>query len=110
MFKGLNNLASMMKQAQEMQSKMNEVQESLKDLHVEGEAGGGMVKVTANGQQQIVNCVIEPSLLENNDKDLLEDLVVSATNSALERAKEMASEKMSELTQGFDIPGLQDAL
>ncbi len=110
MFKGLSNIAGMMKQAQEMQAKMTEVQESLKDLQVSGEAGGGMVKVIANGQQEIVSCQIEPTLLETGDREVLEDLFVSAANAALTNAKEAASEKMSEVTQGLNIPGLQDAL
>jgi len=110
MFKGLGNLASMMKQAQELQSKMGEVQESLKDIVVEGEAGGGMIKVVANGHQQIVNCTIEPTVFESGDSEMLEDMIVSATNSALEKAKEAASEKMSEVTDGLNMPGIQDAI
>lgn len=110
MFKGLSNFASMMKQAQEFQSKMGDVQESLQSVQVTGEAGAGMVKVTATGKQEIVSCQIEPSLIQAGDQEMLEELIVSATNQALEKARQAASEKMSELTQGFNIPGLQDAL
>ncbi|TWT61778.1 YbaB/EbfC family nucleoid-associated protein [Rubinisphaera italica] len=110
MFKGLGNLASMMKNAQEIQSKMSDMQNSLKDVIVEGEAGGGMVKVTANGHQEIVSCTIEPSLMETGDKELIEELFVSAGNAAMLKAKEAAAEKMSELTSGMNIPGLSDAM
>ncbi|MBR9801835.1 MAG: YbaB/EbfC family nucleoid-associated protein [Rubinisphaera brasiliensis] len=110
MFKGLSNLASMMKQAQEIQGKMGEMQESLKSVHVEGEAGAGMVKVVVNGQQQVVSCQIEPSVLESGDREMLEELFVSAANQALDKSREAASSKMSELTEGMNFPGLQDAL
>ncbi len=110
MFKGLSNFASMMKQAQEFQSKMGEVQDSLRHVQVTGESGAGMVKVTANGQQQISACQIEPSLLAAGDQEMLEELIVSAVNQALDKSRQAASEKMGELTQGLNIPGLQDAL
>ncbi|MBL4885353.1 MAG: YbaB/EbfC family nucleoid-associated protein [Planctomycetaceae bacterium] len=110
MFKGITGMASMMKQAQELQSKMGTFQESLKDVTVTGEAGGGMVKVTANGQQAILNCEIEPSILEAGDQEMLEDLIVSAVNQALDRAKQTAADKMSEMTGGMNLPGLQDAM
>lgn len=110
MFKGLSNLSSIMKHAQEFQSKMGDVQNQLKEIRVEGEAGGGMVTVTANGHQEILSCTIEESLMEQGDKEMIEDLCVSATNAALEKAKQASSEKMSELTQGMEIPGLQDML
>ncbi|MCA8990012.1 MAG: YbaB/EbfC family nucleoid-associated protein [Planctomycetaceae bacterium] len=110
MFKGLSNLAGIMKQAQEFQSQMGEMQQQLKDLLVEGESGGGMVKVTANGQQEIVNCIIDGALFSSGDKELVEDLVVSATNAALAKAKEAAAEKMSQATQGLNLPGLDDLM
>ena len=110
MFKGLSNLASIMKQAQEMQANISEMQAQLKDVQVEGEAGGGMVRVVANGHQEIVSCQIEPSVFESSDPELLEDLVVSATNAALTKAKEAAAEKMSTATEGMNLPGLQDML
>lgn len=110
MFKGISGLASMMKQAQELQSKMGTFQDSLKDVTVTGEAGGGMVKVTANAQQAILDCQIEPEIIEAGDREMLEDLVVSAVNQALDHAKQVAAEKMSEMTGGMDLPGLQDAM
>ena len=110
MFKGLSNLASLMRSAQEMQARMTELQESLRQLRIEGIAGGGMVKVEVNGQQQILSCRIEPELLGSGDREVLEDLVVAATNQALEKAKAAAAQEMSKLAGDVDIPGLGNML
>ena len=110
MFKGLGNLASLMKQAQEIQSRMGEMQEQLADVKVEGTAGGGMVTVEANGHQKILSVRIEQSLIDDKDKEMMEDLIMAATNQALEKAKAAAAEGMKGLTGGADIPGLDDAL
>lgn len=110
MLKGLGNLGAMLKQAQEMQGRMGEIQESLARMHVQGSAGGGMVTVEANGQQKILSCRFEKSLLESGDQEMLEDLVVSAVNIALDKSKEMAAQEMSKLAGGMNIPGLNDAL
>jgi len=110
MFKKISGIASMMKQAQQMQSKMGELQESLAHLRVEGQAGGGMVKVEATGQQKVVSITIEHSLLESDDREMLEDLLVAAVNNALEKAKDTAAQEMSKLTGELNIPGMGDAL
>lgn len=110
MFKGLGNMASMMKQAQEMSGKMKEMQENLGKLKVEGSAGGGMVVVEASGHQKIISVKIENDLLESNDKEMLEDLIAAATNQALDKAKESAKEEMSKMTGGLNLPGLEDAM
>jgi len=110
MFKGLANLGSMMKQAAEMQGKMGEMQENLKKLRVSGSAGGGMVNVEVNGQFQAISCKIDPSLMQDADQEMLEDLIVSAMNQAVEKAKLQAAEEMSKVTGGIDLPGMQDML
>ncbi len=110
MFKGLGNIAALMKQAQEMQGRMSEMQESLAQLRVDGSAGGGMITVEANGQQKILAVHIEESLLESHDQEMLEDLLVAATNQALEKARETAAQEMSALTGEINIPGLNEAL
>jgi nucleoid-associated protein EbfC len=110
MFKGLGNMASMMKQAQEMQGKIKEMQESLGSLKVEGSAGGGMVVVEASGHQKILSIRIEEELIGTDDKEMLEDLITAATNQALDKAKELAEEEMAKLTGGMDLPGLGDAM
>lgn len=110
MFKGLGNIASLMKQAQEISSKMGAMQEQLGEIKVEGTAGGGMVSVEASGHQKILAVRIEQSLLDDNDKELLEDLVMAAANQALDKAKQAAGEQMKGLTGDADIPGLDEAL
>ncbi len=110
MFKGLGDMASMLKQAGEMQGKMKEIQANLANLRVEGTAGGGMVTVEADGQQKILGFKIEQSLLDGGDAEMIEDLLLSATNQALDKAKETAAEQMSSLAGGMNIPGLTDAL
>jgi len=110
MLKGLGNLATLMKQAQEMQGRMSEMQEKLADIKVEGNAGGGMVSVTATGQQKITSIQVDPALLQAEEKEMLEDLLVAATNQALDKAKQAAASEMGQLTGDMNIPGLNDAL
>lgn len=117
MLGNLGNLASilkqapeMLRQAQEMQARMGEMRENLGKVRVEGSAGGGMVKVQANGQQKILAVSVEDSLLEGSDRELLEDLLVAAVNQALEKSRETAAEEMSKLTGEMNVPGLGEAL
>ena len=110
MLKGLGNLASIWKQAQQFQGRMGEMQEKLGQLRVEGQAGGGMVTVEASGHQKILNIRVEESLFESGDREMLEDLVVAAVNQALEKAKDTAAEEMSKMTGEMNIPGLDEAL
>ena len=83
MFKGLGQFASLMKNAHEIQGRMKEMQEALRRLKVEGTAGGGMVTIEMNGQQQVLACRIEQSLFDSGDREMVEDLVVAAVNQAL---------------------------
>lgn len=110
MLKGLGQFASLLKNAGEIQGRMQEMQESLKRLKVTGTAGGGMVTVEMNGQQQVLSCKIEESLFAAGDRELVEDLVVAACNQALEKVREAAAAEMSKFAGGFDMPGLGDAL
>ena len=102
------NMMGMMKQIQKMQEKMAEVQQELEGKTVVGEAGGGMVKVTVNGRQQLVKVAIEKEVIDPADPEMLEDLIVAATNKALEEAARMAQEEMAKVTSGLlpNIPGL----
>ena len=102
------NMMGMMKQIQKMQEKMAQVQQELESKTVTGEAGGGMVKVTANGRQHLVKIQIEKEVIDPNDPEMLEDLIVAATNKALEEAAKMAQEEMAKVTSGMlpNIPGL----
>lgn len=97
-------MADMFGKIQEMQSKMQEAQEGLKDVIVEAEAGGGMVKVKANGNKQIVSIEMDNDVVDPQDKEMLEDLIVAGVNKALEKAEEASKEKMQEMYKGM-IPG-----
>lgn len=106
---GLGNLAGMgnlMKQVQEMQSKLAEIEEELGQQTVQGTAGGGMVTVVANGRQEIQSINIDQELLAPEELDMLQDMIVAATNQALENSRELRAEKLSKLTGGLKIPGL----
>ncbi len=98
-----NQLAGLMKQAQQMQDDMKKMQESLVNLEVEGQSGAGMVKVTMNCKFGVKRVVIDPSLLAE-DKDMLEDLVAAAVNDAVRKAEAMTAEKMASITAGFPMP------
>jgi DNA-binding YbaB/EbfC family protein len=98
------NMADMFGKIQEMQSKMQEAQEGLKDVIVEAEAGGGMVKVKANGNKQIVSIEMDKDVVDPEDKEMLEDLIVAGVNKAIEKAEEASKEKMQEMYKGM-IPG-----
>jgi len=101
--KGMGNL---MKQAQKLQTRMRKLQEELADKTVETTAGGGMVKVVANGKQQIVSIQIEKEVVDPEDVDMLQDLILAAVNDALAQSQEMVSSEMSKLTGGMNIPGM----
>ena len=102
----LAGMGNIMKQVQEMQAKLADIEEELAHESAEGTAGGGMVVVTANGRQEIRSIKIEPELLTPEELDMLEDLLVAATNQALEGSRELRAEKVSQLTGGIKIPGL----
>jgi DNA-binding YbaB/EbfC family protein len=105
-FGGLGNMAGIFKQAQEMQAKMSQIQEQLAQKTVEASSGGGMVKVVVNGQLVVSSVKIDPSVMNPQEIDMLEDLVLAAVNEGLRRAREMAAEEMSKVTGGLKIPGL----
>ncbi len=100
------NMGNLLKQAQEMQSKMGKIQEEAATKTVEASAGGGMVTIQANGAMQITKIVIDPEVLNSGDSDMLQDLLVAATNEALRKAKELMAEEMKSLTGGLGIPGM----
>lgn len=102
----MKGMGNMMKQAQKLQAKMLKLQEELAEKTVEATAGGGMVKVVANGKQQILSIDIEKEVVDPEDVEMLQDLLISAVNDALNKSQEMVSSEMSKLTGGMNIPGL----
>lgn len=98
------NLGKMMKQAQELQSKMAEMQERLAESEVEGSAGAGMVTAVMSGKHELRRIKIDPSLVDPSDVEVLEDLVVAAVNDARTRVEEHVKEEMSKLTGGLNLP------
>jgi DNA-binding YbaB/EbfC family protein len=102
----LGNMANLMKQAQAMQAQMAKLQEEAATKTVTGTAGGGMVTVTANGGMDIVSIVINPEAAKGGDVDMLQDLVLAATNDALKKARQMVADQMKSVTGGMNIPGL----
>ncbi len=95
-----------MKQAQKLQSKMASLQKEMAEKTVEATAGGGMIKVAANGRQQILSIQIEKEVVDPDDIEMLQDLILAAVNDALAKSNEMVSAEMSKLTGGLKIPGL----
>jgi nucleoid-associated protein EbfC len=102
----MKGLGKMMKQAQQLQSKMLKLQEEMADKTVETTSGGGMVKVVANGKQQVLSVLIEKEVVDPDDVEMLQDLILAAVNDALSKAQEMVQGEMSKLTGGLNIPGM----
>ncbi|GJL50565.1 YbaB/EbfC family nucleoid-associated protein [Candidatus Nitrospira salsa] len=100
------NMSNMLKQAQAMQEQMGKIQAEAATKEVEASAGGGMVTVRVTGAMQIANVTIDPEVMKSEDRDMLQDLLVAATNEALRKAKEMMAEEMKSLTGGLGIPGM----
>ena len=96
-------LAGLMKQAQQMQENMKKMQEQLGQVEVEGQSGAGLVKVTVTCRNDVKRIAIDPSLL-TDDKDMLEDLIVAAMNDALRKGEQTAAEKMGSVTAGLPLP------
>jgi DNA-binding YbaB/EbfC family protein len=101
-------LGDMMRQAQKLQEEMMRAQEEAKKKTVEATSGGGMVTVVASGANEIISIKIEKDVVNPEDVDMLQDLILAATNEALRRAQEMVSDEMSKLTGGMKIPGIGD--
>ena len=99
-----NNFNDMMKKAQEMQKKMQEMQNSLSNLEVEGTSGGGMVKVIMNCKNEVKKIDVDPSIIKQDDKTMMEDLIVAALNDAKSNAEEKSQDEMKKLTGGLGLP------
>jgi DNA-binding YbaB/EbfC family protein len=102
---GGGNMGNMMKQMQKMQKQMETLQAELDVKEVEASAGGGAVSVTVNGKKEILNIVIEESVVDPEDIEMLQDLVMAAVNEAMRKAEDMMTQGMKKVTGGMNIPG-----
>jgi DNA-binding YbaB/EbfC family protein len=100
----MKNLGNLMKQAQQMQAKMAEMQERLAQTEVEGAAGGGLVRATVTGKGEVKRLKIEPSLVDPKEVEVMEDLIVAAINDARSKADAAAAEEMKKMTGGLSLP------
>lgn len=98
------NMADMFGKFADMQNKVKEARQRLAEVEVEAEAGGGMVKVRANGAREIISIELDPDVIDPDDKEMLEDLVVAGIDKALEKAEEAGKEKMQEVYKDL-LPG-----
>jgi DNA-binding YbaB/EbfC family protein len=100
------NMGNILKQAQAMQAQMAKVQEQASAKVVTGTAGGGSVTVTANGALELLRIVIDPEVVKSGDVEMVQDLVMAASNDALKKAREMMANEMKAITGGMNVPGL----
>jgi nucleoid-associated protein EbfC len=101
---GMGNMQNMMKQMQKMQKKMQEAQEELGEQKIEGTAGGGMVTVIVTGHKEVVDVKIKPEAVDPDDVEMLQDLVLAATNDALKKVEELTNNTMGQFTKGMNLP------
>lgn len=104
--RGMGNMQQMMRKMQKMQKDMMDAQEGLKNLTVEGSVSGDMVKVVANGDGKILDIMIKPEIVDPEDIDMLQDMVLTAVNDALEKSTKLKEETLGKFTNGLNIPGL----
>lgn len=103
MFKGMGDMGKLMQQAQEMQGKMQQLQEEAANATAVGESGAGLVKITMTGRHDVRRVEIDDSLMQE-DKEVLEDLLAAAVNDAVRRVEKLSKDKMAELTAGMPLP------
>ncbi|NYF26447.1 YbaB/EbfC family nucleoid-associated protein [Sporosarcina sp. JAI121] len=104
--KGMGNMQGMMKQMQKMQKQMAVAQAELGEKRLEGTAGGGMVKVIVSGDKQVVEVIVDPTVVDPDDVEMLQDLIVIATNDAMTKAEELTNSTMGQFTKGLNLPGM----
>ncbi|WP_338752466.1 YbaB/EbfC family nucleoid-associated protein [Bacillus sp. FJAT-52991] len=102
--RGMGNMQNMMKQMQKMQKKMAEAQEELSTKQFEGTAGGGMVTVVMSGQKQVLDIQIKEEVVDPEDVEMLQDLVLAATNDALKKVDDETNATMGQFTKGMNLP------
>ncbi len=110
MFKNLAGLGSLLRNAQQLGGQLKNLSEEMKRRRATGTAGGGMVEVEINGMLEVLRCTIDDQLASQNDRELLEDMIVAAMNQAILKGKQLHAEAMKGLTGGIELPGLNDAI
>ncbi len=103
---GMGNMGNMMKQMQKMQKQMAKAQEELGEQKIEGSAGGGMVTVIASGHKEILDVIIKEEVVDPEDIEMLQDLILAATNDALKKVEELTNNTMGQFTKGMNMPGM----
>ena len=106
MSKGTSPFGNIVKQAQELQERLGQIQEEAAARSVEAAAGGGMVTAVVSGRLEIVALRIDPEIIKSGDREMLQDLIIAAVNQAIRKAQEMMAEEMKKVTGGLKIPGL----
>ena len=101
-----NGLGSILKQAQQMHSKISQLQEEMAGKTVDGSSGGGMINVVMNGKQEILSVRIDPEVVNREEIEMLQDLIAAAVNEAIRKSHEMMQEEMKKITGGLSLPGL----
>ena len=102
----MKGLGGLLKQAQKVQQEMAKVQKEMAEKKVTADSGGGMVTVEVNGNQEVLSVKIEPEVVSSGDKEMLEDLVLTAVNEAMRKSKDLMKDKITEVTGGLNIPGI----
>ena len=100
----MKNIGALMKQAKEMQAKMETMQTEMEAAEIDGESGGGMVKVTVNGKGQMRALKVDPALVDPADVEVMEDLIIAAVNDAMGKSEAMKAEQMKDMTGGMPLP------
>ncbi len=110
MFKNLAGIGSLLRHAQQLGGQLKNLTEEMKHRRATGSAGGGMVEVEVNGLIEVLRCTIDEQLAAQQDRELLEDLIVAAVNQAISKGKQLHAEAMRDLTGGIELPGLSEAM
>lgn len=110
MFKGLGNIASLMRQAQQLSGKMQNVNDLLKAQRATASTGAGMVQVEVNGLGEVLRVTIDPTLIQRGEGEMIEDLIPAAVNQAVEKSRQLHMEAMKTITSDLKVPGLDEAI
>mgnify|MGYP001083741880 CR=1 FL=1 len=110
MLKGLGNIASLMRQAQQLSGKMQDVNDSLKAQRATASTGAGMVEVEVNGLGEVLRVSIDPDLIQRGDREMIEDLIPAAVNQAIAKSRQLHMEAMKSMTSDLNVPGLDEAI